>query len=183
MTPVIQTQGPRLGEAFIMTELSQFFRLADDPKNDLRQFLSAWLFDWTPVGVRKGPGLLATLNHLSKNEQCIPILHAYGRQVADLAEPFLGYKGSPTHDAGRLHAFDAVTFGRGHKGREPCAVSATAAYLKACRMIYGSDPITIAKFVAKGKSTDRWLDFIELHEADSLSKILIDLLLNNDLII
>jgi len=166
-----------------MTELSRYFRVADDPKNDLRQFLSAWLFDWTPVGVRKGPGLLTTLNHLAQNEQFIPILHAYGRQVAALAEPFLGCKGSPTHDAGRLHAYDGVTFGRGHEGREPCAVSATAAYLKACRIIFGSDPKTIAKFVATGKSLDRWIDFIELHETDNLSMILIDRLLDNDLII
>lgn len=135
------------------------------------------------MGIRKGPGLLKTLSHLSKNEQLIPILHAYGRQVADLAESFLGYRGSPTHDAGRLHAFDAVTFGRGHESRKPCAVSATAAYLKACRMIYGSDPKSIAKFVAMGKSIDRWLDFIELSEADALSNVLIDLLHTNDLII
>ncbi|WP_156503103.1 hypothetical protein PJ900_12250 [Tistrella mobilis] len=166
-----------------MTDTTFYLSPVEDPKNDLRVLLSAWLFAWTPVGIRRGPGLIPTLMHISENNQLIPILHAYARRVAELAEQFLDCRGTPANDAGRHHACNAVTFGRGGADRTPCAVAATNAYLKACRMIYGSDPKSVAEFVATGKSIDRWLDFIELHEADMLSAILIDLLLDNDLII
>lgn len=154
-----------------------------DGKNAIRRRLCAWLPYWTPKDIRKSHGLLATLQHLNDDPRLTDLMNAYGAKVAERAIELFHVEGNPAHEAGRLHAWNAFTLARGIGSEERNAVKATAELLQAHRKVYGADPISIAQFVAKGTPLDDWLDFIVLTEEQELSRILIDLLHDNDLII